>query len=424
MSDFEQRIRNALAARAERAPVAEREWAEQTVLEDPTARRSPAGLSGRQSGRRQLAFGFATMLAAVATVAAAFGATGLLGGGDRNLSVANQPAGKVNSGSCGGYTALRPAEQADGLRLLPTWLPDGKKITYASARADLLDRYDCARVPTALVLIDRAEGDGRLLERAAVLSGPAESPYAHDNNSREYQPIQVRGVTGTLSRLRLSSGTPADIPSRDGYFDTMTVDWTEPGGTSWSLEATHLSKEELVAMAEGFVLDPAGRGLPAAAPAPPAGYEVAWQLTERPGPLPSEKPWWLAHTNRGDGAAGDFTIMIERQAIPNPAIGVAVAGVVSPVQLVYVRGHPGVHLPGALIWDEAPGVKAEMHGNTDLTTLLRVAESFAPIAPDDPRITNPGGSRMRWILAPVVLVLAAVTGLFARQLRRRQRQGI
>ena len=72
MNDFEQRVRHALAVRAEQAPVAEREWAEQTVLEETTAQVSPGG----SPGRRQLALGFATILAAVATVAAAFAAAG------------------------------------------------------------------------------------------------------------------------------------------------------------------------------------------------------------------------------------------------------------------------------------------------------------------------------------------------------------
>jgi hypothetical protein len=64
----------------------------------------------------------------------------------------------------------------------------------------------------------------------------------------------------------------------------------------------------------------------------------------------------------------------------------------------------------------------ELHGNTDLPTLLRVAESFAPVPPDDSR--SSGRRRIRWILAPVGLGLAAVTVLLARQLRRRRRGGM
>jgi hypothetical protein len=228
----------------------------------------------------------------------------------------------------------------------------------------------------------------------------------------------------------VAPNTPAGTPSRDGYYDTMTVDWTERDGTSWSLQATHVSKDELVAMADGFVLHPTGAGPVATAPAPPAGYEVAWQ-TDDDGPgvqrtglidfenIATENIGWYAHTNRGGGAA-DFDIRIEHPFVANPAVGMAAAGVVSPVELVTVRGHPAVHLPGILVWDEYPRVRVELHANTDLPSLLRVAESFAPVPTDASRTTGRG--RIRWILAPVGLVLAAVTVLLARQLRRRRRR--
>src|SRR5947208_10819148 len=231
MNDLEQRIRHALAVRAEQAPVAEREWAEQTVLEETTAQGSPGGTPGR----RQLALGFATILAAVATVAAGFGAAGVLGGGDHPVSITNQPAvGTLNNGGCHGSTRVARGQQADnlggGIRFLPTWLPKGKKITFAQVQVEWVNPATCTSVPTALVLIDRAKGDAQRVERAATLFGPSKTPYAHSGNGPVAQPIQVRGVTGTLTRTPLPANTPADTPSRDGYYDTTTVDWTARDG--------------------------------------------------------------------------------------------------------------------------------------------------------------------------------------------------
>jgi len=411
MNDLEARIRQALAIRADQTPVAEREWVGQSLLEEPAAGRSAGRVGTGRAGRRQLALGFATVLAAVATLAAGLGASGWRLDEHRNLSLTDQPTGKGFGGGCGGYTALRHAREAEGLRLLPAWLPSGQHITYASARADLLERETCSQLPTALVLVDHVEGDRSRIERAARLTGPIFGPFKAYNGPVQ-EPAEVRGVLGAVLFFT-TAGLSPDRPA-----DRLELYWTEPDGSSWILSATHVQKEELVRMAEGLVLDGTGEGPPAEAPNPPAGYEVTWQLPQRPEPLPDEEPWWTAHTNQREGASR-ISVAATRQVVSRPAIGLATAGVSQSVQLLEVRGHPAVFLPGQLTWDESPGVQVRLTGNQDLATLVRVAESLEQVPPDDPRIRNPDGHEFRWLLLPVAGVLAAVTAVLFRRLRRR-----
>jgi hypothetical protein len=380
------------------------------MLENAPSRRTGRLLQGaRPVARRQVALGFGAVLAAVAVLAVGLGTTGWFGNGDRDVSVASEPAGKCAGGG-GGYTELRPAVDAEGLRLLPTWLPPGQKITYASARVNLLARETCSRIPTALVLIDHVDGDRSRVERAAVLTGPADAPFRPENHQGPlHEPIELRGVLGTLTRLPDGPGNHPDDPRRFEHFaDTLTVHWTEPDGSSWGLQATHLPKEELVRMAEGLVLDSAAPGPPAAAPNPPEGYEVAWQLPRRPGPLPDEEPWWIANTNRGDGAVGDLRMTITRQAVPRPAIAITQAGVLQQPQLVQVRGHTAVFLLSQLAWDETPDVQVTLQANVDLATLVRIAESLGPVPPDDPRIKNNNGGSLPGARLPVAVTIIVV----------------
>jgi hypothetical protein len=174
-------------------------------------------------------------------------------------------------------------------------------------------------------------------------------------------------------------------------------------------------------MAEGLVLDSAAAGPPASAPSPPEGYEVAWQLAQRPGPVRAEEPGWRAHTNRNDGAAGDLRIWVTRSsAVPRPAIALAAAGVIQTPQLVQVRGHSAVFLPGQLTWDETPDVQVILQGTPDLATLVRVAESLTPAAADDPRIKNDDGGLLPGLilLAAAIILVGLIGGWIVRRMRR------
>jgi hypothetical protein len=381
MNDLEQRIRDALTQRAEATPVAERRWDEGTLLEDAPAGPGAGRLDGsRPLGRRQMVLGFATVLAAIATLAVGFGA-GDWFGNDPEVSVADQPAGAGYGANCSGYTDHLPAEEADGLRFLPTWLPDGQKITHAGARANLLARETCSRMPTALVMIDGVEGDPSRIERAAVLKGPAAGAYrAVSGPGRERVP--VRGVLGVLVRPVM---TPGEAPTPTAR--NRDLHWTEPDGSSWSLTSTGLSEDELIRLAEGLVLNGTPDGPPAAAPDPPAGFEVVWQLPQRPGPLPEKEPLWVAPP----GSAGGVRLTVTRDAVAHPAIDGVVGGNPEDIRLLQVRGHTAVRNRRFLLWDEAPGVRVQLHGNAvkDTDTLVRIAESLVPVPADDPRIDKP-----------------------------------
>ena len=80
-----------------------------------------------------------------------------------------------------------------------------------------------------------------------------------------------------------------------------------------------------------------------------------------------------------------------RDAVAHPAIDGVVGGNPEDIRLLQVRGHTAVRNRRFLLWDEAPGVRVQLHGNAvkDTDTLVRIAESLVPVPADDPRIDKP-----------------------------------
>jgi hypothetical protein len=306
----------------------------------------------------------------------------------RQVSAASRPGPSAMPTGCSGYAALRRPEQAAGLRFLPSWLPPGTRITYASARADLLAKEDCPRVPTALVLATFNDEDRSRVVRAVVLTGPSPARYPLPN-AAALEDVDVRGTRGTLVRYPTGvMSSPSDVKAP--YATSLRLLWTEGDGTTWELRSNHVDATELVRLADALVLDSTGE-TPAAFPSPPEGFEVLYQRTARPAPAPAEIPWWVAYTGSGKGEV-DYIVVVRRMAPDNPAI-TAVIG--ENATVLTVRGHRAVASrnnpgddAGTLTWDEAPGVTIELQGPGGINTLTRIAESLTYAPPNDRRIRD------------------------------------
>jgi hypothetical protein len=315
----------------------------------------------------------------LAVIAGAYVVTDAVVRGDgRTIELAGPTGASAMAGSddehCSGYAEPRRPEAVDGLRYLPRWLPPGRAIDRTFARAELLDRETCPRVPVALSAGRFAPARDRI-DATITLEGPSPLPYRRYNGP-SFVPVSVRGVDGDLVRF----------PTLDPAAALLELRWTEPGGGSWLLRTSHLREEELRAVAERLVLSTDVDALPASAEWLPTGFEVTYQRNHPIAAWPHEQLWW--HATISDGK----TLSIEvRHDIPDdPPISRVIAGATG-VHLLSIRGHQAVATTeGGVIrdlsWLERRGVQISLSGQLDLATLIRIAESLEPAAANDPRI--------------------------------------
>jgi hypothetical protein len=325
--------------------------------------------------RRQRATRAGTAAAVVAVVAG-LAATGLVVRDDRAADVeVAAPSGAPLMSSfpdtehdCGGFAEARPPDDADGLRLLPAWLPAGEEVEAAWARAELLTRETCPRVSTALTAADATTG---AVTRAVRVDGPSPEPFARYEGPL-FEPIAVRG-------------TNAEVVSFPGLGDLHQIRWTEPAGGSWLVESRGLAVDELRRVVEELTLAPATGT--ATAGWLPADLEVAHRRSGPPADLPDEQRWW--HATIDDGAT--LSLGVTENVTGDGALAHLGAG----VSVVEVRGHPAIaHTNGCtgddcttfLGWQESARVEVDLSGSLPLDTLVRIAESLEPVAADDPRI--------------------------------------
>jgi hypothetical protein len=266
---------------------------------------------------------------------------------------------------CSGFAEPRSPEDVDDLRLLPAWLPPGEEIEHAWARAELLTRETCPRVPTALTAVNTTTGT---VTRSVRVEGPSPMPYARYDGPR-FEPIVVRG-------------DEADLVSFPGIAGLLQIRWSETPDRSWLIEGRGLSVEELRRVVDG--LEPGDTAI--AGWLPPDLHAVY----QRQGPPPTERPdeqlWW--HAVIGDG--GTLSLEVSQDVTGEGGLAHLGAG----AREVEVRGHPGIADTNGctedcttfLSWQESPTVDVELSGRGDLDTLLHIAESLEPVAPDDPRI--------------------------------------
>jgi hypothetical protein len=98
----------------------------------------------------------------------------------RTVELAGATGASAVAGSddehCSGYAEPRAPAAVDELRYLPRWLPPGREIDSTFARAELVDRETCLRVPVALSAARFAPGRDRI-DATITLEGPSPLPY-------------------------------------------------------------------------------------------------------------------------------------------------------------------------------------------------------------------------------------------------------
>jgi hypothetical protein len=270
-----------------------------------------------------------------------------------------------------------PADELDGMRLIPTALPDG--IAVDGARPVRQGRGNCVDVDPALVL--RADGGDRTVEAEITLEGPFGEPF-RGGDDVALEPTQLRG------RDAARTYDPTAPESYAGFT------WTESDGASWLLTGVGVDDATLRGVAEALELQgqpPDGESA-AALPdnAVPDGFDVTWQAPGLPAVEGPTQLKWVVTTTPPFPPGCQLTIATTtRQAPPGRLFR---AGPGTRASQVEVRGRPGFaveeHGQVVLDWQEAPGVVGSLVCRGDLETVVRVADSLVEVEPDDPRIVT------------------------------------
>ena len=266
----------------------------------------------------------------------------------------------------------------DGLRLLPTTLPEGVEVDVA--RPVRQATGTCVDVDPALVL--RARGAGGTVEAEIVLTGPFGEPYVGEDDVA-LAPTDLRGRAAS----RISDPTAPE--SYAGFT------WTEPDGTSWVLKGAGVADQELRGVAEALELS--GASPPEDEPvatlpddAVPDGFAEVWQTPGVPrAEGPSQHEWRV--TTRPAWPSGCVITLATTDLRAPPGRLDAVTPGVEAYADVAVRGTDegfAIEQEGDVFldWPEAPGVVGSVHCTGDLQTAVAVADSLVEVEPDDPRI--------------------------------------
>jgi hypothetical protein len=268
-----------------------------------------------------------------------------------------------------------PAAELDGLRLVPTVLPDGVEVGTATPRRQATGR--CVEVDPALLL--RATGGDGTVEAEITLEGPYREPY-RGGDEVALEPTQLRGQAAS----RLFN------PTAPGSYSGFT--WTERDGGSWILKGVGVDEPTLRDVAEGLALQSApDDGEPVAAlpdDAMPAGFAVAWQAPGVPAVEgPSRREWFVTTTPPWPEGC-ELTVSTTARRAP-PGRLYRADSLASDLE---VRGREGFAVEENestfLEWQEAPGVVGSLHCPGDRDTAAQVADSLVEVGPDDPRITT------------------------------------
>lgn len=257
-------------------------------------------------------------------------------------------------------------EAVDGLRLLPTWLPDGVDLAGAEARQVV---PGCPYIEPALSLL---LVDGETIRGSMTLHGPYATP---PEMLSPPDPVNLRGVRAAI--------TVADTGFQPPAYE---LTWAEPDGGHWKLTTDGIALAQLRTFAEAFILDSRPDSGPVAVlpgDALPNGWVVVYQAPAQPELQSAAAERWTVTTNREECSV---TASSGHGDVP-PGAYVWTQGDL----YLRVRGHDAVARSfdnGAdLRWAEAPGIHVSVYcTGQDLDTVKQIAESLELVEPGDPRI--------------------------------------
>jgi hypothetical protein len=324
-------------------------------------------IRGRRMGARAgIALGLAGVLIAATAVAPDIGRREQVSAGTGGILGQAQAAPSGGAWCRGGYASKIGPEDVPSLRYLFESSPAGQPLTGVMARAE---SSNCPRdVPAELIVrfnADLTSFDGGIaltrLDDLIHWGVPGIST------------VQVRGVRGLL----LDQGV-----------QTLRLQWTEPDGGHWLLEASGVSREQLLSVANGLKLDRPEKMDPSLAP----GFSpVAVTASAR-------RHWQTWSATYGPEESSRVGIRVSN----GPQLPWQSAALTPPdsiVRLVTVNGRPAVYeevdngggpgdlMPGSLVWTDAKGITFQISAPSEAEA-LKLAQQLVHVAADDPRLEH------------------------------------
>lgn len=289
----------------------------------------------------------------------------------------------VGANLCGGNSRRSTPAEADAVRFLPAYVPSG--FTIGDAFANHETDFACFRFFPRVVYTKRTGPDtvsatltiSTGSEPAArVDCGPRNAPTPVDAPSSDFQRcVHVRGRTGALVHL----------------LDTTYLTWIEPDVGAVSVEATALTPETVVELANGLTT-PGNGTITVPAAAVPTGYSLAYENWDRFSALSTHDDFRATFV-RGHGPVNNAPELWISVSPTRRTLWALFPGLGS-FDLVHVQGHDG------FVYETDGGVSVNWKVGDNLFSVntprgitreeaLRVARSFAPVARDDARLIDP-----------------------------------
>lgn len=277
----------------------------------------------------------------------------------------------------GESTPLAPREVPDGMRVLPSWTPNGEEISTATATRWTHPCPGGAPVPADPALVLESDGDvtGRI-----TLNGPLPSP---GGGGSEREPVQLRGQEAVFA-----------------HTEDPAYGWTDADGWSWWLSSDEdVEGPTVLAVAETLQLDGSPEGDdPVAALAPedmPEGFEIRWQARGAPTPFGPQFTKWSVVVGDQQAVTRGVVCQLEVEA---PVGDSSLDMSTYEGEIVTVNGRDAAWTTLmdqlAVVWEVSPGVRAGASCSLwdesgvqpmDLDSHLRFAESVEPVSANDPR---------------------------------------
>jgi hypothetical protein len=318
----------------------------------------------RRVGR--LAGGGSLLAVALLAAQVVFGGTGPFGGQVRILGT---PATAGGVADCRGYAGmLERAQVPDELRYLLPGDAYGRPLTLAYGRSNW---WNCPALLAQVVMVDLT-ADGSTARRALAVWGPDAK-----HGGEVVVPARVRGRAGEFVTDQERAGV-------------LVLRWSEPDGSTWVVDASGLSRAEVIATADGLRIT-ARRVVPASLP---RGYD---RTRIAPVSAPELITTWSARYGEDPNGPGDESPVTLVASRPGAfAEGQAPLAAPGTARFVDINGMPATYTTSPtgnnwLDWRTPEGVSLNLSGPLDLPHLAALARQARRVAPDDPLLAGVAG---------------------------------